>query len=1217
MAVTPGGVINIDLVSGYNAVTGAAAGQVDPAASVAPAVNVDPTQLANVTYGKIIPLFVGGKARIGGSIIFGPYVQSGLGTFAVSMGVPANVTGSRVLLDIALDSKIAWTADGGFVSEPFTYRFYPGTLTQAADVLEASQFPSGPCAYRPQIVLFFEQLDLSPFGGKIPYVAPLIGDDSNGANPDDGINLGTALERLAASPWGIVGGLDKFATDGITDMVDAVLIGQNVGFVELLQTITRFYRHLDIIQNDKLRVIDRGVLETPDVTFGTPTILTAQKPCPFTRAAASSVPRVLELITLDSAFDYVPVPAIAQRPRNPVAVSGAVNKDSVTLPLVMGASTRQSLVFYAQYAEEVERMKLSFALSPTALDIEPADQIELIGFSAGFPDGIYKVAEISHDGDFSAKLTVQPILRAIAAADIGPVTPPDDGAFDNVVLLVGADDPDIPDESPRHHGNAGINGSAQISSTQSKFGGFSLAVDGTSDWAEWGASTDWALAPTNSFPYTVEAWFWTTTVAAGFAQIVGVSGGAVGSRGFQLGRAGTAVEWWWAHTAGSAWQHITSSGVTLATNRWYAIAVDHDATGKIRLYLDGVMVASSTPADSTITGGSVAVSLGSNIGGGEGFSGFIDEVRITKGTARYASDAGYTVTTSKFPRTAGSGGGGPGGGGDPGGGGSGPGGGGGGPSGGGTGALLETLSGDSETFAQGSSSPYWANNLVLSPSDTHTQTIAIYDTFPPGTVLTWSWPAVDGSYAFPDVAWAGGDAAPSTILNITPTQVSGIAQLSSTFDIAISGETNHFSAVYDFFLRNSTSGSVNNSNSLEITLILHAPAASSASLQFSYTASNSGIAWQVRSQTVSSWKQIIVQPSPFADVLAGTFNFRELFDQLISHSITALGGAAVADLHVSGVALGANPAQGAGSLTVNAFSVGYIPVSSGGGGGGTVVRTLTTSSSNPIDGLFAYPSSGPFFAHLDPWGASSFDDPWSYQIVVKDTNPHGAEMSWVLGSQGGRNVAAAPQIVWRGADWWAATNAGITNNFADQRAVRMDKITELTCYVDLVLSGDTSGFGAGMDFYIWDTDSYFTESRNGSYEILVAFDYGSQAGGRASPTFTLPPDSWGTRWDVIVQESGSSLARGFLVLQPNAGPIHVGYIDFLFIFTQIANNPTWANICADWNGRPFALANLYFSHLRLDCEIAGQTGGMIINKWYVAYSDNTGIAGNQYNNYGT
>src|SRR4029077_6057247 len=82
--------------------------------------------VSNATYGKKIPISALGLARIGGSIIFGPYIEDGLASFGVSFGVPADPTGTRELREIAFDSKVAWTSADGFTGEPFTFRFYPG-----------------------------------------------------------------------------------------------------------------------------------------------------------------------------------------------------------------------------------------------------------------------------------------------------------------------------------------------------------------------------------------------------------------------------------------------------------------------------------------------------------------------------------------------------------------------------------------------------------------------------------------------------------------------------------------------------------------------------------------------------------------------------------------------------------------------------------------------------------------------------------------------------------------------------------------------------------------------------------------------------------------------------------------------------------------------------------------------------------------------------------
>ena len=60
---------------------------------------IDPSKSANALYGKIIPLSALGLARIGtAGLIFGPYFNSGLASFAVSFGFPVNPAGTRLHL---------------------------------------------------------------------------------------------------------------------------------------------------------------------------------------------------------------------------------------------------------------------------------------------------------------------------------------------------------------------------------------------------------------------------------------------------------------------------------------------------------------------------------------------------------------------------------------------------------------------------------------------------------------------------------------------------------------------------------------------------------------------------------------------------------------------------------------------------------------------------------------------------------------------------------------------------------------------------------------------------------------------------------------------------------------------------------------------------------------------------------------------------------------
>lgn len=232
-----------------------------------------------------------------------------------------------------------------------------------------------------------------------------------------------------------------------------------------------------------------------------------------------------------------------------------------------------------------------------------------------------------------------------------------DPNFANVVLLLGFNGFDgataTTDESSAGH-TLTFNGNAQLDTGQQKFGTASLLLDGTGDYVSSADSADWDLSDANSDEFTIEFW---------------MRSGVNGSNHYPLGQnsGGGNVAWYFTYnsqrmefaysTTGAAGGGLTfiqqpasGSGYPMATNTWHFVAVDKDATGKIRLYVDGFMVASATPANSAIFNSTAALEIGRSYAAAN-FNGHIDELRITKGVARYASDSGFAVPTAAFPRS--------------------------------------------------------------------------------------------------------------------------------------------------------------------------------------------------------------------------------------------------------------------------------------------------------------------------------------------------------------------------------------------------------------------------------------------------------------------------------------------------------------------------------------------------------------------------------------
>jgi hypothetical protein len=386
-------------------------------AATATSTGVNPVETSYSLYGHTIPLSVLGVARIGGEIIAGPWIENGNASFCISFGVPADPTGTRTLREIAFDSEVVWDWVNGFYTESFTFREYGGTLTQAADPLEIAYFGADAVAYRPQMLIWFEDLPLANTKfKKIPYVAAIWGDSVS-----DDVNLGEAFERLAYSPW--VGWTSaEFETSGITDglVSGGLIFAEPSEFLGTIQQFGRFYRSWDILQTDKLRISDRGATVTADITLDKSTLMDAVV---LTRQEPNSVPSILELSTIDQDADYTIVPSRAQRPRAPVAVTTSVKTESAYLPAIMDSSTRTSLVTYAKYQEEHARKKIQFTAMAHGLEIEPGDLVAITGLGDDFQDETFKVVETLHGVNYSVECVAESILKCTVAVSSGGSSP--------------------------------------------------------------------------------------------------------------------------------------------------------------------------------------------------------------------------------------------------------------------------------------------------------------------------------------------------------------------------------------------------------------------------------------------------------------------------------------------------------------------------------------------------------------------------------------------------------------------------------------------------------------------------------------------------------------------------------------------------------------------------------------------------------------------------
>jgi Concanavalin A-like lectin/glucanases superfamily/Putative phage tail protein len=629
----------------------------------------DPKIEANALYGKPMALFAGGFARIGASPapIVGPYIHDGVVDFIVSFGVPANVAGIRKIYAIWLDNELAWSSVAGgtlpghgtFAADSFDFIFKSGTLTQTACSLETTKFPGDECAYRPQMLLQIIGIPIARFmantGKPVPYVACDIGDVTDAAVPQDGINLGEALERIALSPWAGYTAA-SFESVGITDIVGAILIKDNFTVTQLCQSVAGEYRNIDVLLSDKLRVKDRGSVTTPDFLFDRDMIIGGADAVSVVRAGATEQRREHELIAIDPDQDYTAVPSLAKIPREPFVISAAVQKDTATVPLVIDASTRQALATFSQQYKENARRRVALKVSAAGYEIEPGDLFALVDIADGFDNEVFKCTQTAHGANYVVDLEGEAILRCSIFGGT------DDPHIGEVVLLLhmeGAAGSTSFFDSSSYNNPVTTLGLAQISAS-SKYGSGALVCHGTgadciyASVATLGGAGS-ALSATNTSPYTIECW--ANFSAVNVSQfLIAIDTGALG-RFFRLWQdSNDELQFIWDDTGGvyDPVNVLNTTTANLTTGVWYHIAVDKDSTGKIRIYVNGVMFASGTPANSVIgmTGDPVSVG-GRNIFNNP-FNGYIDEVRITRMISRYGDvygDGPFSPPSDQFPDT--------------------------------------------------------------------------------------------------------------------------------------------------------------------------------------------------------------------------------------------------------------------------------------------------------------------------------------------------------------------------------------------------------------------------------------------------------------------------------------------------------------------------------------------------------------------------------------
>jgi hypothetical protein len=193
------------------------------------------------------------------------------------------------------------------------------------------------------------------------------------------------------------------------------------------------------------------------------------------------------------------------------------------------------------------------------------------------------------------------------------------------------------------------NGPSQscVSSLNPEYGGASARSDNTTS-ASLPFNPAYRISPANSSPFTIEySLYQTDANVVGDNYVAFSTLVASGNYGWMIRHTGGSMDFFWS-TDGTNILSISAPGVITTANAWVKYAVTKNASGLIRLFKNGIQVASATPANSAFFASTGGLSMCASAPAQQCY---MDNGRITAGVCRYDA-ASYAVATGPFPTIA-------------------------------------------------------------------------------------------------------------------------------------------------------------------------------------------------------------------------------------------------------------------------------------------------------------------------------------------------------------------------------------------------------------------------------------------------------------------------------------------------------------------------------------------------------------------------------------
>jgi len=177
-------------------------------------------------------------------------------------------------------------------------------------------------------------------------------------------------------------------------------------------------------------------------------------------------------------------------------------------------------------------------------------------------------------------------------------------------------------------------GNAQISTTQSKFGGSSMYFDGTGDYLS--ATPKIQSNAMQGGNATIEMWVYSANSSSSLKCLVDTRSAQNTDTGYGIYQIANHVVIYGSGVKGNAASQLTG-------NAWVHLAVTRANTTNY-VFINGTLY-NTFSYGNTLTSSNITIA--SDVAGGNAFTGYIDDLRITNGFARYT--ANFTPTTTTFP----------------------------------------------------------------------------------------------------------------------------------------------------------------------------------------------------------------------------------------------------------------------------------------------------------------------------------------------------------------------------------------------------------------------------------------------------------------------------------------------------------------------------------------------------------------------------------------